>query len=179
MLAASDDRYDVITVNVMDPYIPGSSSLFTTDFWSIAKSRLTPGGVYSQLIWGPDANRLLQGLRTVFPTVLQFPGGWKDTYNVVAFAEATEPRLHLDRLTPALGQALAKFNISDPADFFGRALAEALRIEEQARQQSFDLVLHTDDMPILEYRWARGDRLTDTYESYGETSMFDSLTVSP
>ncbi len=179
MLAASDDRFDVIAVNVMDPYLPGSSSLFTTDFWRIAKSRLAPGGVYSQLIWGPDANRLLQGLRTVFPTVLQFPGGWKDTYNVVAFAEATEPRLHLDRLTPALQAAMAKFDILDPAEFFGKTLAEALRIERVARAQSFDLVLHTDDMPILEYRWARGDKLTDTYESYWETSMFDSLTVSP
>ena len=179
MLASSEDRFDVIAVNVMDPYLPGSASLFTTDFWRIAKSRLAPGGVYSQLIWGPDANRLLQGLRTVFPTVLQFPGGWKDTYNVVAFAEATEPRLHLDRLTPAFRQALAKFDILDPSDVFGRGLAEALRMEREARQQSSDLVLHSDDMPILEYRWARGDRQTDTYESYWKTSMFDSLTVSP
>jgi len=179
MLAASDEQFDVITVNVMDPYIPGSSSLFTTDFWKIAKSRLAPGGVYSQLIWGPDANRLLQGLRTVFPTVLQFPGGWKDTYNVIAFAEPTEPRLHLERVTPALREALARFNIPDAEVFFRETLTTALRVEREARQQSFDLVLHTDDMPILEYRWARGDRMTDSYDSYQETSMFDSLSVSP
>ena len=76
-------------------------------------------------------------------------------------------------------EALARFNIPDAEAFFSETLTTALRIEREARQQSFDLVLHTDDMPILEYRWARGDRMTNSYDSYQETSMFDSLTVSP
>jgi predicted membrane-bound spermidine synthase len=184
-LAASDTTFDIISVNVLDPYVPGSSSLFTTDFWEMAKQKLSPGGVYSQLIWGPDANRLLAGMRTVFPTVLQFPGGWKDTFNVIAFAEPTDPRLRLERITPRMQEAMAKFRAAFPAmperaeDFFTQNLQTALRLDELARRDPPQLLLHTDDMPILEFRLARGDGLTETYEQYKKTSAFDSVTVKP
>ena len=72
-LVTSPRNYDIISVNVLDPYLPGSSSLFTVDFWELARSRLRPGGVYTAQLWGVDLELLSRGMREVFPTVLYFP----------------------------------------------------------------------------------------------------------
>ena len=53
-LAASSRRYDIISTNVLDPYLPGSSSLYTVEFWQLVAERLKPGGVFTQLFWGED-----------------------------------------------------------------------------------------------------------------------------
>ena len=53
-LATTTERYDIISINVSEAYLPGSSSLFSSEFYELAKSRLKPGGVLAQHIFGPD-----------------------------------------------------------------------------------------------------------------------------
>src|SRR5262249_62317396 len=54
LLLTSPRAFDIVSVNVLDPYLPGSSLLFTTDFYEAVKERLRPGGVMTQLLWGND-----------------------------------------------------------------------------------------------------------------------------
>lgn len=167
LLASEDRLYDVISVNVLDPYLPGSSSLFTTDFWRLASSRLTPGGAYTQLIQGPDIALLSRGLRSVFPTVLYFPAYGND-FNVVAFAEPLpETPLRLERISGRMRAALKRLGIEEPAAFFKEAVGFSRDFERDidARPGPVSAVLHTDDRPVLEYRWPQGNPAFSIFDS--------------
>lgn len=159
-LLAGDKTYDIITVNVLDPYLPGSSSLYTVDFWGEARERLEPGGVYTQLVWGEHAYLLARGLEKVFPTVLYSPAYQGPCYNVVAFRDHILPEnitLHLQRLTPPARQALNRFSEQAPEELLKASLQEAIAQRDQVGRgidKTQSLPLHTEDFPHLEYTWA-------------------------
>lgn len=169
-LVTSPRTYDIISVNVLDPYLPGSSSLYTVDFWEVVRDHLRPGGVYTQLFWGKDTPLLVKGLRTVFPTVLYFPAYGGTSVNVVAFKEAvTEPdlHLHLERFGPEATREVWKIASLDPGLLFPNLIRRAW----VTRRKLEDLAattpgrLHTDDFPILEFRWAHGVRHVSILDS--------------
>jgi spermidine synthase len=160
-LLRSRQPYDVISVNVLDPYLPGSSALFTTDFWREARQRLRPGGIYTQLLWGSDVPRLLKGLRTVFPRILLFPCYGGTSVNVVCFRDEQEGSyldLHFERLGPRAQAELERLGGGPVPEAMPALLRQSLAVEQMlapqvAREQGR---LHSDDYPILEFRWAHG-----------------------
>jgi hypothetical protein len=173
-LAASKERYDVISVNVLDPYLPGSSSLYTVDFWELVAQRLRPGGCFTQLFWGEDLGVLVKGLNTVFPTVLYFPAYGGTSYNLIAFREPMQPNqvgAALDRLSPAAAREIARIEGAsvegrgvggrgveggEVASVLAELLAQSWRHQTDLNELAEHTPgpLHTDDRPILEYRWA-------------------------
>ena len=158
-LAASPKRYDIISVNVLDPYLPGSSALYTVDFWRLARARLRPGGVYTQLFWGKDIPLLIKGLKSVFDTVLYFPAYGGTSYNVVAFKDAPPGRgavLHLQRFAEPATRAVTSISGKAPSNLFPNLIAQVLakRAEMDGLAAKAGSLLHSDDRPILEYRWA-------------------------
>jgi hypothetical protein len=148
--------------------------LFTVEFWKLARDHLRPGGVYSQLLWGPDIDLLFKGLTSVFPYFLAYPSGYSGSYNVVASMEPFEGALHLERIEGPVVEALQKFGLQDQQQarrYFKSALqrtAVARRRIDQLMAQSGEQALHTDDLPILEYRWAN---------KFDRVSIFDSHQV--
>jgi spermidine synthase len=174
-LLTSGRAYDIISVNVLDPYLPGSSALYTTDFYRAARARLRAGGVLTQLLWGSDVDLLVRGLRSVFPEVLFFPAYGGTSLNAVAFRDPVDRarlRLHLERLTPAARRALSEVSAvhrgpTDPEALMPALLQFALelsaRLEGRARSQTGPL--HTDDLPVLEYRWAHGSPTVSVLDS--------------
>jgi hypothetical protein len=148
-------------VNVLDPYLPGSSALYTVDFWQIARDHLKKGGVFTQLFWGEDLDLLVRGLRTVFPTALYFPAYGNTSFNVVAFAEpvtSSTLSLKLERLTPEIENQILEMTGSEAAYLFKGLLEQAWRIHPAFERLAARTEgrLHTDNHPILEYRWAHG-----------------------
>jgi predicted membrane-bound spermidine synthase len=169
-LTASARAYDIISVNVLDPYLPGSSLLYTVDFWEEARARLKPGGAYTQLFWGQDVGLLLKGLRRVFPAILCFPAYGGTSYNVVAFGEPREPssfKLHLSRLGPSAERELRRFSDAPPAEFLQGELRAAIGLAAQLESVSARETgrLHTDAHPILEFRWAHGAEGISIFDS--------------
>jgi spermidine synthase len=66
--------YDVIISEPSNPWIPGAASLFTRDFFRIARQRLRPDGIFCQWIqlyelWPEDFQAILRGFLEVFPSV--------------------------------------------------------------------------------------------------------------
>lgn len=161
LLSSGSESYDVLSVNVLDPYLPGSASLYTTDFWEIARDHLSPGGAYTQLFWGDDVDLLVRGLNRVFPTVLYFPAYGNTSYIVVAFAEkftADELSLHLERLGVRAASEIERLEGGPPSAVLPGLLTNgwSLARELDARSERTSGPLHTDDLPLLEYRWAHG-----------------------
>ena len=160
-LAASSQRYDIISVNVLDPYLPGSSSLYTVDFWELVAERLKPGGCFTQLFWGEDLGLLVKGLNMVFPTVLYFPAYGNSSYNLVAFREPVQQGAlvaALDRLSPAAAREIARVEGDEVERILSKRLAESWRHRTRLNElaEATQGPLHTDDHPVLEYRWAHG-----------------------
>jgi spermidine synthase len=166
VLLTSSRAYDIISVNVLDPYLPGSSALYTTDFYRATRAHLQPGGVLTQLLWGSDLDLLVRGLRSVFPDALFFPAYGGTAFNVVAFRDPVDRarlRFHLERLTPAARRELTQVSavhgrVADPDALMPALLQFSLeltaRLERRARAHTGPL--HADDRPVLEYRWAHG-----------------------
>jgi len=50
LIARSPERYDVISIEVGQIFRPGVPAFYTTDFYRLARSRLRPGGLVSQLV---------------------------------------------------------------------------------------------------------------------------------
>lgn len=158
-LLSGETKYDIISVNVLDPYLPGSSSLYTVDFWKQARSRLKPGGVYTQLIWGEHAHLLAKGLETIFPRVYYFPAYQGPCYNIVALNEPGEssPLFHLERLNPKTKLAISRFTNAPADEYLKAAKARAnssARTVKQRIEQLQETPLHTEDFPHLEYTWS-------------------------
>jgi spermidine synthase len=151
-LATTPERYDVISINVSDPYLPGSSSLFSREFYELARSRLTPGGVLAQHIFGPDMASLYHGIHEVFPNVKGIPA-YGNGLTVIASMEPLQPHqreLFLQRYDE--GRALlGPIGVPNGLAGFERLVAvgdETLK-ELSLREPAFR---NSDDMPSLEFR---------------------------
>ena len=169
-LLGSDRTWDIISVNVLDPYLPGSSALYTLEFWQQARDRLNPGGVYTQLFWGADVGLLVRGISQVFPEVHYFPAYGGTSFNIVAFRDAPGA----NGLTPRFERAGAEARREwlrveglEPEEAFPRLVAQSLRAYEQIERLTHGArgPLHTDDRPILEYRWSHGAAGVSPFDS--------------
>ncbi len=70
VLLSPEQSYDVIISEPSNPWLTGVSNLFTREFFALGKSRLRPGGVWSQWVqmYGMDYEDLLSLLRTFSET---------------------------------------------------------------------------------------------------------------
>jgi spermidine synthase len=68
-LLASQERYDVITVDALRPTTAYSGNIYSVEFYELVRSRLAPRGLFSQ--WLPT-ERTTESLRRVFPHMLVF-----------------------------------------------------------------------------------------------------------
>lgn len=154
-LARAGRRYDMISVNVTDPHLPGASSLFHTEFYEIAKQRLTPGGILVQHVFGAGREIILKTLLESFADVRLFPA-YRNGYNAIA------SDIGLDR-DPASADALlehasvrhALSNIGVLPPVTPSAIASAgIRRDEIERRLHHDTPLATDNRPRLEFAWS-------------------------
>ncbi len=77
LLLTPPGTYDIIVAEPSNPWLTGVSNLFTREFFEMGKTRLAPGGIWSQWVqmYGMDARDLQSIMRTfatVYPHVLVF-----------------------------------------------------------------------------------------------------------
>src|SRR4030095_5336 len=73
-LLTAPSRYDVIISEPSNPWIGGLASLFTVEFFELARQHLESGGMMLQWIQGyslfpADLKMVVESFRRVFPTV--------------------------------------------------------------------------------------------------------------
>src|SRR6185503_9777791 len=71
-LLTTPNRYDVITSEPSNPWIGGVASLFSREFFALARQRLRPGGLMVQWVHGyglapEDLAMIVATFRSVFP----------------------------------------------------------------------------------------------------------------
>jgi spermidine synthase len=107
-ILTSHDRFDIITSDPIHPWVKGSATLYTREYFELVKRHLNPGGIVTQ--WVPlyesDAGVVKSEIATFFQA---FPGGtiWSNDengkgYDVVLLGQAGETRINPDELSARL-----------------------------------------------------------------------------
>ena len=81
-VSSTRDKFDVITTDPIHPWVKGTSSLYSREYFELIKSRLNPGGVVAQ--WLPIYESDLETVRTELATFFAvFPDGtvWSNWLN--------------------------------------------------------------------------------------------------
>ena len=154
-LARSDRRYDIISVNVSDPHLPGAAPLFHLDFYEVVKAHLNKGGVVIQHAFGSDVDLVLRTLLHAFADVHLYPS-YDNGFNVVAadHALAADPD-RVDALLeiPAVRSALRGIGMLPPLTP-GGLVRSAVRREAVERRVGLRGPVASDDRPALEFAWS-------------------------
>ncbi|MGD1030860.1 MAG: fused MFS/spermidine synthase [Opitutaceae bacterium] len=138
-ILTTKEKFDIITSDPIHPWVKGSASLYTQEYFEMCKERLNPGGMVTQ--WVPlyesDEATVMSEFATFFRV---FPEGtiWANDddgsgYDVVLLGQSGPARVDMDALqerwsSPAYKDAaasLAEVGFSTPADllstYAGRA----------------------------------------------------------
>jgi spermidine synthase len=155
-LLASDARWDVIVSEPSNPWIGGVATLFTEEFYALARSRLAPGGLMVQWIDGytlrpADLRMVVKTFRTAFPAVTIWNAQGRADFLLVGTAE---PRpLDLAGLQaawdslPHVREDLRRLGFRSP----WALLADFVLAEADAARLTLGAELNDDDRLPLEF----------------------------
>jgi len=171
VLLRTKERYDVIVSEPTNIWVPGMSALFTQEFYQVVKSRLKPGGVFSQWLhlYGTNA-KIVQSVATSLSHVFPYVSLWcQGDGDLVFLASDARPRLDPGRFRERLAKVnpTAGFRVrsayldlqTDPVLFLlnQAASGEAVRLRWPAGRPYLDL------FPRMEFEAARSEFAGEIY----------------
>jgi spermidine synthase len=132
-LLTTDEKFDAITSDPLDPWVKGAATLYTREFFSEVKEHLNPGGVvtlFVQLYESTDA-----AVKSEIATFLEaFPNGavFANTvngqgYDLVLYGTVGDRRIDVDAVQARLNspegepirRSLAQVGINSAVELFG------------------------------------------------------------
>jgi spermidine synthase len=131
-LLTTDQKFDAITSDPLDPWVKGAASLYTREFFEIVKRRLNPGGVVTLFVQLYESNT--EAVKSEIATFFEaFPNAviWGNTnngqgYDLVLMGQVEPIKIDLDEFdaklaTPEYAQVAQSFReigIYSAVDFF-------------------------------------------------------------
>jgi spermidine synthase len=132
-LLTTDEMFDGITSDPLDPWVKGAAALYTREFFEIAKKHLKPGGVVTQFVQLYESTE--EAVKSEIATFLEaFPNGmvFANTvngqgYDVVLFGMVEPMKIDIDKVQARLdspefarvAQSLREVGIYSAIDLFG------------------------------------------------------------
>lgn len=154
LLASARSGYDIIASEPSNPWIAGMGSLFTREFYQLARSRLAPGGVMVQWFHAysmsvPDVRMIVATFQSVFPAATIWRSA-RGEYLLVAREEplalaALEMARRIEA-RPVVAEDLRRV-LGDPATLPWLFVLG----ETETRSFAAGARLNTDDLPLLEF----------------------------
>lgn len=165
-LLASQERYDLITLEPPPPSAAGVVNLYSSDFYRLARDRLGENGMVAQ--WLPiatqndeDTRSLVRSFLDTFPQVTL----WSTELHEMLLIGSLEPQeFDATRIAERMKErpiaaALGEVGISGPADLLATWMMDRSGLERYAGAAR----PVTDDQPRIEYAgWVRPDELQRT-----------------
>jgi spermidine synthase len=173
-LLKTDQQYDVISAEPMDPFIAGSGNLFTKEYFELVKKRLRPGGVAAQ--WVPmyrvsnsDFKTIIRTFTSVFPHTT----AWLVVNEIILIGSDTEIRINQDSIKKAfedvkITEDLKIMNISNKSQLLSIFLFNETALKEYAGNGR----LNTDDFPFLDYSTPKASGLDTIPENIRSIEEF-------
>ena len=131
-ILTTDEKFDAITSDPLDPWVKGAANLYTEEFFEAAKARLNPGGVVTLFVQLYESN--LAAVKSEIGTFLKvFPNGsvFANTiegrgYDLVLVGSLDPLRIDVDAVQrklqqpeyAVLAQSLREIGMFDAVDLF-------------------------------------------------------------
>ncbi|HLK63297.1 MAG TPA: fused MFS/spermidine synthase [Bryobacteraceae bacterium] len=103
------EKFDIITSDPIHPWVKGSATLYSKEYFDLVKEHLNPGGIVTQ--WVPLYESNLETVKSEFATFFEaFPNGtiWGNSnnggYDTVALGQVEPARIDIDALDRRLAQ---------------------------------------------------------------------------
>jgi spermidine synthase len=146
-LLTTNERFDAITADPLDPWVKGAANLYTREFFDAVKEHLNPGGVvtvYIQL-FETNSDAVKSALATFFDV---FPNGtvWGNTYeghghDMVLLGQTDPLRIDSDEMDERLkrpeyarvAQSLDEVGMHTATDLFSNYVARGSDLTEWLR----------------------------------------------
>ncbi len=184
VLLAGREAWDLITLEPPPPRDSGVVSLYTSDFYELALSRLAPGGVVAQ--WIPlhsqsaaEVRMLIRTFADAFPSALGILAVERDLILLGARDPlAIDPGEIVRRAgPPTVRESLAAIGFEDLASL----LAPVVLDRDGLLRFAGDAPSVTDDLPRVEYfaRYGRRPPLPDLAPLVSHPVPLDSLLAAP
>lgn len=175
-LLSTDQRYDLITSDPIQPFFRGAAGLYTTEFFTRARARLTETGVMAH--WLPLANMSVPDFKlivrtfvNVFPYArLYWTGGFADTILVgrnVPWAEPGIDRAAFDRAA----EDLRVVHIDSADEMDALLVADRDALVAWAWPGRFNEM----DLPLLEFSAPRSLFANTIDQDLGELLLLRSM----
>lgn len=155
-LLTRDQAFDLIVSEPSNPWMSGAASLFTRDFFEIAKTRLREGGVFLQWLQlyelSPESiHALARTFHAAFPYVLVFTPDphSNDTFMVGSMTpiEVRADRVRRWLQDPKLAAELERARVFGPDDLVGLFFLDQTRFPELIGAGP----INTDDNALIEF----------------------------
>ena len=103
------EKFDIITSDPIHPWVKGSATLYSKEYFELVKEHLNPGGIVTQ--WVPLYESNVETVKSEFATFFQaFPNGtiWgnsnKGGYDTVALGQVEPTRIDIDAIDRRLAR---------------------------------------------------------------------------
>jgi spermidine synthase len=132
-LLTTDEKFDAITSDPLDPWVKGAATLYTREFFNVVKAHLKPGGVVTLFVQLYESTEA--AAKSEVATFLEaFPNGavFANTvngqgYDLVLFGQLENDRIDVDAVqarlddpaNAAITQSLREIGINSAIDLFG------------------------------------------------------------
>ena len=147
------ETYDVITSDPFEPVVAGAGNLYTVEFFELAKSRLSKGGLMAQFLplyemSNADYQMIMRSFATAFPDcVIFFTGG--DTILVGSNGASDWSFANLKNKfeIPAVKNSLAEIGFDDPETIFSMFVSKVNTNDAGFTGKK----VNTDNNPAIEF----------------------------
>jgi spermidine synthase len=132
-LLTTDEKFDAVTSDPLDPWVKGAATLYTREFFTEVKGHLNPGGVVTLFVQLYESNEA--AVKSEVATFLEvFPNGavFANTangqgYDLVLYGPVDPIKIDVDKVqarlddpaNAAIKQSLSEINIFSAIDLFG------------------------------------------------------------
>ena len=153
-LVKSKMKYDLISVNVTDPWLPGSAQLYHREFFNLAKEHLSEKGVLIQHVFRKKLPCILATMKKSFKYIRIYPA-YNNSYNAVL---SDHPLLMNEALLKTLLKEEKVFASLKEIGFLNEEklihFTQNFVLPESMVEGLKDIKeIATDDRPLLEFSW--------------------------
>ncbi|MBM4194486.1 MAG: SAM-dependent methyltransferase [Gemmatimonadetes bacterium] len=134
----TDEKFDAITSDPFDPWVKGAATLYTKEFFQLAKDKLNPGGVITVFVQLYESNLAavkseVSTFLSVFPNGMVFGNEYQGGgYDVVLVGLKDEGQIDIDAIEERLArpefaavrQSLAEIGFYSATDLFSTFAAQ-------------------------------------------------------
>ena len=165
-LLTTDEKFDAITSDPLDPWVKGAAMLYTREFFELAKSRLNPGGIVTLFVQLYESNT--EAVKSEIGTFFEaFPQGmiFANTFNgagydLVLLGQADGTTINLDEIEARLlrpeyapvKKSLEEIGMYSAVDLFATYAGSA----EDMKPWLSDAQINRDSNLRLQYLAGRG-----------------------